>query len=177
MIEYLLDVEKRLPELLKSMDGWATRFVTYERPHVERLFRQDGDNRIYLHRIHKCKPTEAFLHVHPWPSAMRVVQGFYRMKVGVDVNTAEDGLGGYRSDQRGQGFVHAANLVIGEGSLYEMTNSDAMHSVAPLTDTTLSLMVTGRPWERSTDSSKRNPDLDHERAQKLLEDFRLYYPG
>jgi hypothetical protein len=173
MLEYLLDVERRLPQLLKSMDGWLPRFVTYEKPHVERLYREDGPNRIYLHRIHKCEEAEAFLHIHPWPSAMRVVSGHYAMRVGVDV--AQDRL--YNKDRPSwaQFYEHAAKLIIGPGTAYEMTNIDAMHSVQPLTDTTLSLMVTGPVWSKSTAKQKQNPDLPQEAAQRLLQDFRNIY--
>ncbi len=175
MIDYLLDVERRLPMLLQSMDGWSTRFVTYEKPHVERLFRDDGPNRIYLHRIHKCTEAEAFLHVHPWPSAIRVLSGSYEMRLGLDVNLYEDSLSGLHDDYRGQSYLQAARLVLGKDSLYEMDNQDAMHSVRPLTDETLSLMVTGPIWFKSTPDQKQNADLSKEQAEALLNDFRILY--
>ncbi len=157
-----MDVETRLPKLLESMDGWSARLLTNEKPHVERLFREDGDNRIYLHRIHKCDSDEALFHSHPWPAAMRVVQGWYKMHIGICTEIS---------------FHNAATLIIGPGTIYEMNNVNAKHSVCPVTDTTLSLMVTGPIWSKSKVEPKRNPDLDSVRAEKLLEDFRMYYEG
>jgi len=163
MLDYLYDVEDRIHELLSHPELWNDLLVTYEKPTVERLWMQDGENRIYLHRIHTCNPGEAYYHKHPWPSAMRVVSGTYEMQVGLMMpgNTEP---------------TTAAKLRLDHGSTYEMTNSEAMHSVRPLAYETLSLMVTGPRWTISDSAAKLdNGRLTQDQRDRLFADFLDYY--
>jgi hypothetical protein len=82
MIEILEVVEKQLPDLLADEAAWSTLYIDYHPPLVERVWRQWGEYRICLHRIHPCRPEEALFHPHPWPSAMRIISGRYNMGVG-----------------------------------------------------------------------------------------------
>ena len=130
MLDYLHDVEKRLPDLLHDITKWNTLLVLYERPIVERLWMQDGENRIYLHRIrplNKELDEHAFLHRHPWPSAIKVLEGSYDMEFGIENNLT-------------------TRMVMSPGSEYEMLDPSFIHSVAPIIRPTLSLMVTGPRW-------------------------------
>jgi hypothetical protein len=154
MLDYLESVEQRLPALLQDEDGWKDLFVTYETPNVERLYRQDGENRIYLHRIHWC--ALSFYHPHPWPSAMRLVEGAYQMSVGLEK-------------------LSVATIQLEPGSCYEMVNPESWHSVMPLSPTTLSLMVTGPVWKKTEKSTMTNSALTSEQRQALFADFRRYY--
>ena len=147
-IKYLLDEEtgfQVLDELMSDPSVWNSLNITYHPPRVERVWRQHGDNRIFLHRIHPCEPGEALWHSHDWPSAMAVVKGRYEHKVGYlpyrgAEATVEDLLTKIRC---------LTTLVLPEGSLYEMTEPKAFHSVRPLDGPALSLMVTGKPWDQS----------------------------
>lgn len=158
MLEYLHDVEKRLPKLLKLVDEWHGKLIVYEKPMVERLWMQDGDNRIYLHRIHSCAPDEAYYHQHSWPSAIRVVKGQYEMKIG-----SKDA---------------SSSVIMIPKSSYEMTDPKAFHSVRPLDCNVLSLMVTGPLYEGAKKVAiPANPDLPSDMANQLLADFRKFYKG
>ena len=157
MINYLLEVEKKLPALLKSLDGWNSKLVVYEKPMVERLWRQDGENRIYLHRIHPCSINEAYYHEHPWPSAMRVLKGSYEMRIGVADKIAGE-------------------ITLSPKSCYSMSEPKQKHSVRPLETAVLSLMVTGPLYDtKKKVQIPSSPDLPIDMANMLLADFRKFY--
>jgi hypothetical protein len=60
---------------------------------------------------------------------------------------------------------------------YEMTDPDAWHYVRPLGGPTLSVMVTGQPWDRPAPrSSKPLVPLTDARRAELFALFRSYYP-
>lgn len=127
---------------LESLDGWSTVFIDYEPPFVERLWREvwvpTGKVRLNLHRIWPCKESERPLfHPHPWPSAMRVIGGWYEMAIGFG-----DNLPQHPPPQ-------AARLMLGPKSTYEMTHQDAWHYVRPVDGFVYSVMVTGTPWKRA----------------------------
>jgi hypothetical protein len=61
---------------------------------------------------------------------------------------------------------------------YEMTHPDSWHYVRPLDAPTLSVMVTGQPWDReSHKSGKPLRPLHAEQAAELLRLFRARYPS
>jgi len=94
---------------------------------VERLWLQLGECRVNLHRIHNC--STALRHPHPWPSAVYVLTGEYRM-----------GLGRVGSDEP------VATVLMRKGSAYEMLDPLGWHYVQPLGKPSFSIMLTGRPW-------------------------------
>ena len=72
-----------------------------------------------------------------------------------------------------------AALLIARGDFrYEMTHPDSWHYVRPLRGATLSLMVTGKPWDReaprSTSPLRR---LQPEQVAELLRSFRSLLPA
>ena len=134
-------MESRLPALLAEKSAWKSVFVDYHPPFVERLWRQVGDYRLYLHRIYPCEKAQALFHPHPWPSAMRILEGRYEMAVGYGQGMSEPPV--------------AATVVMAQGSSYEMVDPDGWHSVRPLDGPTLSLMVTGMPWARPSHKSDK----------------------
>lgn len=141
MLDILYAVEKELPVLLQDENAWKSLYVDYHPPTVERLWLPWSEYRINLHRIHPCERDEALFHPHPWPSAMRVLSGEYEMAVGY-----------------GQGETQPpiAALMIASGDFrYEMTEPDAWHYVRPLREPTMSLMVTGKPWDRPSPKSDK----------------------
>lgn len=172
MLDKLNEAEKILGKLLRE-EQWKSLDVDYHPPHVERLWIQapSGNFRIYLHRIHPCKDGEALWHPHPWPSAVKIIEGTYKMGAG-------------RQDWRGMTTPPVTTTIVGvAGSSYEMVDADAWHYVQPL-EPVLSLMVTGRPWDagelpRQVLGQPWPPDplgpLSEEKVSALLSDFKKHY--
>lgn len=166
-LEKLLFVERALPHLL-SLRDWQTVDVDYEQPRVERVWRQYGELRIMLHRIHPCKPdAQPLFHPHPWPSAMRILSGEYLMGVG-------------QGWDRWQAYGRAAKIRMGPGTIYEMAQKDGWHDVQPIGGPVYTLMITGKPWENpirdsfSVPKNKLNP-LSDEARENILNHFRQWY--
>lgn len=158
----LTEIEMILPQLLKDQSIWNSVFVDYEEPYVERLWTHYGDSRIYLHKIHPPTKSSALFHPHPWPSAMRIIQGSYRMDVGYGTGSHPPPI--------------AATIILPAGSTYEMSDPDGWHSVEPIHEPTYTLMITGNPWKReSPKSSYKLQELSKEAREHLFEVFKKYY--
>jgi hypothetical protein len=160
MLDTLFAAEAALPALLAE-PGWQGLHVDYHPPRVDRVWRAWGaGHRIYLHRIHPCAPGEALFHPHPWPSAMRVVDGRYEMAIGYGATRPPI----------------AARVIAGPSTAYDMTAPDAWHSVRPLDGPSLSLMVTGRPWDRASPKSEHPlPPMAAAEIAAMLECFHAIY--
>lgn len=156
-------IEKLLPELLLNND-WNSVNVDYHPPRVERLWQQYGVLRINLHRIYATPSSEALFHQHPWPSAMRVLNGAYEM--------------GLSFGSKDNAPPLAATLTLNEGSCYEMIHPDSWHYVAPVSDITYSLMISGCPWpEREKKSSLQLKTLPDNSKKEILNFFQTKYPS
>ena len=160
MLDVLCRVEAVLSEMLEG-PGWNSLYVDYHPPIVERVWREWSEgHRVYLHRIHPCEKQEALFHPHPWPSAMRVLSSAYEMAVvyGKEMPPV------------------AARIILTAHSAYEMVDMDSWHSVRPIDGPSLSLMVTGPPWNRPSPKSKKplNP-LPDEQKEEIIAFFREYY--
>lgn len=172
MLDYLGDVRRRLPELLLDDAGWQDVYVNYHVPYVERVWRQDGENRIYLHRILPFiagTVVKSLWHTHAWPSAMRVESGVYEMYIGY----------GDATDDGGPPPL-TTRLILPEGSSYEMTDPELRHNVRPLIAcSAISLMVTGVPYatqkEKAPKSSHVLPPLIYGQRKHLFDFFRSRY--
>ncbi len=110
--------------------SWSSLDISYEPPRVERLWRQVGEDRLYLHFMHPCE--KALVHPHQWASAVAVLSGEQEMTVFVP---------------SGAGHEEVVRTVLREGSVYEMTNPRSMHSVRPLRGPSLSMMMTAPPFK------------------------------
>lgn len=143
MLDILARVKGELPELLIDADAWQSFYINYHPPTVERLWRQWGEYRVYLHKIYPCEPEKALFHPHPWPSAMEVISGRYEMTIGYGEGNNPPPV--------------AAKVVLVAGSTYEMTEINGWHAVRPLNKPSLSLMVTGPPWNRWSPSGEIKP--------------------
>jgi hypothetical protein len=79
---------------------------------------------------------------------------------------------------KGEALPPVAALMIARGDFrYEMTDPDAWHYVRPLGGTTLSVMVTGQPWDRpAPGSNKPLAQLDDAQRAELFALFLEYYP-
>ncbi len=163
MLDVLARIEQALPRLLQDETAWHSLLVDYHPPTVERLWTPWREFRVYLHRIHPCERGEASFHPHPWPSAMRLLEGDYEMAVGFGAGLEPPPV--------------AALIIVRSDSRYEMTHPDSWHYVRPLSRPTLSVMVTGAPWSRETSgSTKRLRPLPVEQAADLLRCFRSRFP-
>lgn len=163
MLEILHQVEQKLPELLKNLLDWNSVDVDYHDPRVERLWRQYDENRIMLHCIHPCKTEDALMHPHPWPSAMRILEGVYEMGVSY-------------SDQRRVSPPIAAKINLVAGVDYEMTDPDGWHYVRPVNGRVYTIMVTGAPWNNdSPKSTKKLIALSDIRKRELADKFLSFY--
>ncbi len=163
MIEILKDFEEMwLAEYLQDESRWKSVFVNYHSPFVERLWTEWGPYRVNLHRIHPCTQEEALFHPHPWPSAMKILSGEYEMAIGFSAGEIAPPV--------------AATVVLVEGASYEMTHPDGWHFVRPIGAPAMSLMVTGKPWERSSPGKgeKLSP-LSAEQKQEIFSFFRERY--
>jgi hypothetical protein len=172
MLDVLSEAEQQLPQLVKSLDGWRSLFVNYHAPFVERLWRPFGtEHRLFLHCIHRCSVKEALLHPHPWPSAIRVLEGLYGSLIGA-------GSGTETPPVVYQTVVQASPQT---AYRYAMLHPDGWHAVIPLTGYVYSVMVTGKPWNRPIPSVTQEAvgslrELSPERAEELLAVFREFYP-
>ena len=93
---------------------------------------------------------------------MRILSGKYEMAVGYG---------------KGEAPPPIAALMRAAGDFrYEMTDPDAWHYVRPIGEPTVSLMVTGKPWERSSPKSdKPLHPLKAEQCEEIFRFFRQHY--
>jgi hypothetical protein len=147
MLELLHKAIVELPELMNTTEGWNSVDVTYHDPRVERIWRQWGENRISLHRIHPCDEGKALFHPHPWPSAIHVVSGRYEMGVSSYFYPSDESE---KLEEVTEGPAwtdcHAKILMV-PGSEYEMRSRDGWHYVRPLDAPSDSIMVSGPIYE------------------------------
>ncbi len=161
--EVLGEIEDKMPKLLVDVSGWKSLDIDYDQPRVERVYRQYGDYRIYLHRIHACAEGESLLHPHPWPSIVRVISGIYEMGIG--------------SSSTNEPPPVVAKVTFNlSGGIYEMPHRDGWHYVRPLAGVSHSLMVAGPPWNRwAPSSNKPLKPLTLQAIGEILGVFYHYY--
>jgi len=165
-------IELDLPRLLERRDEWQSVHVTYHPPRVERLWIQHGSFRVFLHRIHPCRESDALFHPHPWPSAVRVVSGRYEMGV---AGTAFDPDTDAMTDPPAWD-TQSAKIILVPGSEYEMTERQGWHYVRPIDGPSDSVMVTGPPYDPpvempSAPTEKQGP-LSPERFDELFDEWK-----
>ena len=118
------------------MIEWDSLDIIYEEPFVERLYRDFdfyGEKfRVCLHVIHRCEGNP-LMHHHPWPSAMRIIEGSYIQTRGVVFENSP------LPAITGTEILHS-------GTEYTMLDPREVHSIAPITPEVLTLMITGQAW-------------------------------
>lgn len=161
-LELLHEAERELSSLLGDAEAWNSLCINYSSPLVERVWRDWQGYRLNLHRIYSDAKQPSLYHPHPWPSAMRLVKGSYEMGIGFGLGPQEPPL--------------AATVVLEAGCEYEMAHPAGWHYVRPLTDCTVSLMITGKPWQ-SGRANKAQPmlALTPEKKIEILEIFQAHY--
>lgn len=145
MKHILNHIEKDLPKLLNDKELWQSLYVDYHKPFVKRLWTnykfEDKNYRICLHEIEHCDIKEALFHPHPWPSIMKLLSGSYEMIVGYGAGLTEPPV--------------ALTLNLPQGTIYEMSQIDGWHAVAPTQNSSFSLMISGEPWNRESHKSSK----------------------
>ena len=165
MLNTLIEIEKILPQMLRDGLEWNSLYVDYHKPFVERLWRQVGDARICLHRIYACERHEALFHPHPWPSAMKIIEGQYEMGCG-------------SGDPHGDEPAITSTFILPTGSYYDMISDSDWHYVRPLTPVSYSIMLMGAPFPVKAETEKKKHPLmplDNKVADEILEHFRRFY--
>lgn len=172
MLDALREVTAQLKSfMMDGPDAWESLDIDYEPPRVERLWRQVGEYRVNLHRIHPC--AQALYHPHPWPSAVRILSGKYEMGVA----TCDE----LRFQNLVEADYEAAKVVLTEGAAYEMIHPYGWHYVKPLGQPSLSIMVTAKPWDPPVfnhASFGKTHDLEpmsDEAKKHLLDDVIWWY--
>ena len=171
MITTLEIVERNMPSILMH-SKWKSLDVDYHPPHVQRIWTEWNDVRIMLHCFPEtCNAENALYHPHPWPSAMRVLEGEYIMEVGHEV---------FNDIPHTPTPETIATTVMKAGSAYEMTNPKAWHKVIPQKET-YTLMVTGPLYEKDDMSlgiekpTKELGRLDTFTFERILKKFKEFY--
>lgn len=142
---------------------WNSLLIDYHKPVVERLWVPFSKYRINLHKTHPCKREDALFHPHPWPSVIKILSGTYKMDVGYGKGDKEPPV--------------ACELILPEGSSYSMTDPDGWHRIYPVDKVSVSLMITGPPWARtSPGKGKVTAPLTQDQQMEILAFFRNYYP-
>ena len=154
MLKSLNEAILQLPSLLRKPEIWKSLLIDYDHPVVERVYTGlPNGNRLSLHVIHPCDENQVFFHPHPWPSAVYIASGNYKMKVG------------YGSGLKTPTISHT--LVLAQGSSYEMTDPNSWHSVQPEDSESCSVMLSGPEWNREM------PKMPESRLRPLTEDRKI----
>lgn len=169
-INKLMEFEEHvIPGLLQTPDAWSTLDVDYHPPRVERLFHDREGYRIYLHVIH-ATIKECLFHKHNWPAAIKQVHGEYEM--GITYSEQEV------TSRDAHALPVLAKFIIAEGSYYEMTQTDALHYVRPISPFSLSIMLTKEKYPehviRTEAVREKLEPLSDLRRLEILAEFKKY---
>lgn len=178
-IDILKSLELDIIKLTKDPEVWKTLDVDYFPPRVERLYTIFKDYRIFLHTIHKTNENCLF-HKHRWPAAFKQLGGSYEMGITYSENEIDSDLA-YK-------LPTLSKFIISAGNYYEMTQTDCLHYVKPITDyvkpitdVSYSIMITKDLYPESSfrKESLDRPllELSEERKLELLLIFNKLLNG
>lgn len=163
-LQYL---EPFIKNLLDKPEIWKTLDVDYFPPRVERIYTDFNGYRIFLHYIHKTE-LSCLYHKHRWAAAFKQVCGSYEM----GLTYSEDEI---TSDEAYK-LPDLGKFIINAGSYYEMTQTDALHYVKPISDFSCSLMITKDLYPESVfrkeTLDKKLEPLSEERKKSILSIFK-----
>ena len=158
---------KKLDEVhcdLKSMFNncrWNGISIGFTPPKMMRLWTSYDGMKACLHKIYPISDdTEVpFLHPHPWPCAIKILKGAYKMEVGYSDTLSPPSI--------------SMKLVVSAGSSYEMLYKDMWHSVCPITDPIYSIMLIGKKWDREMPKKHISPPrmLNELEKECLINEF------
>lgn len=163
MLQVLARAEKHLPEWLMHPEKWGSLLINHENPILERLWRKitfhKNPYRLCLHRLRpSAMPTKAFYHRHPWPLAIKIIEGSYEMTYGFGEKPAK-----------------TEKIILQAGDSYEMIDPEMGHAIIPLVDNSLTLMVIGSPWSKSDQPILPIKTLTQRNKDKVLKLFQGFY--
>jgi hypothetical protein len=159
MLQKLAQVKAQLKDNLGAVSEWNSLYIDYEKPTVERLWRQEGEFRICLHKIHPCE-NSTFFHSHKWPSAMQLLGGSYLMGVG-------------KSESIGVMPSVDKVLHLKAGDSYEMLSELDWHYVQPVNECSYSIMIIGTPFHPHEGKTHAYLSaLSDQRKDELLDEFK-----
>ena len=171
-IGVLQDLEAEILKLIKKPEVWKSLDVNYFPPRVERLYTKYYMYRIYLHVIHKTNEN-CLYHKHRWAAAFKQISGAYEM--GITYSPEEI------SSEEAHKMPDLAKFVISEGSYYEMTQTDCMHYVKPITNLSCSIMLTKDLYPeahfRKESLDIKLNSLTDERRDEILTSFYIKMKG
>lgn len=166
-INSLIEIEPIIKSLVTNSDIWKTLDVDYFPPRVERLWTTYNEYRIFLHTIHQTD-KECLYHKHRWPGVFKQLKGSYEMGITYspnEINSDEAHL-----------LPDLVKFLITEGNYYEMTQTDALHYVRPISKISYSIMLTKDLYPESTFRKEAKFDKLNELSQgrklELLEIFK-----
>jgi hypothetical protein len=167
-IKTLQDLELKIKGLLDYPDFWDSLDVDYFPPRVERLYIKMWNYRVHLHLIHKTD-SECLYHKHRWAAAFKQLYGSYEMGITYSENEI--------TSEEAHSIPTLAKFTISPGNYYEMTQTDCMHYVRPITDKSLSIMLTKdlypeASFRKETLDRKLN-ELTNERKMEILSMFKM----
>lgn len=126
-----------LPVISKSLEDlskWNTMDIDYYPPRVKRLYTKIDKYRIYLHEIYTTE-EKCLLHKHRWPAIFKQLKGEYEMGLTYCENEI--------SSEEAESLPILSKFIMVPGSYYEMTQTDALHYVKPITNLSYSLINRG----------------------------------
>lgn len=159
MLQRLMQFKASLRANIGAIEEWNSLYIDYEKPTVERLWKQDGEYRICLHKIHPCE-NSTFFHSHPWPSAMQLLAGSYLMGIGKAESI---------------GVMPPVDKVVQlkAGDSYEMLSELDWHYVQPVEECSYSIMIIGAPFHPGSGKTHSHlKTLTDEKKRELLAEFK-----
>jgi hypothetical protein len=136
-----------LPSLLSDEAiEWQTRFVDFSYPSFRQLAcRWNNGLRLVLHEFYRGDVVGPLnTHHHPWAHAVRILEGGYRMRVGSSPPSSSESAA-------------ACVLDLFAGASFSMVHPDGWHSITPLTDRIIAVMITDKPWDFMQAHVPRSP--------------------
>ena len=165
-IEILKSLEPEIISMLLMPELWKSLDVDYFPPRVERLYTTIREYRIYLHVIHETE-SECLYHKHRWAGVFKQVSGEYEM----GITYSQDEI----TSEEAHNMPDLAKFRITKGSYYEMTQTDCMHYVKPVTPISYSIMVTKDLYPeavfRKESLDRKLNELSESRKTEILKSF------
>ena len=155
----------RVMDILND-ERWIGMKIRYEKPYVDRVWLQFSDrHRLCLHKIYPLEGTKAFYHPHPWEFETLIVQGSYLSNIGCNF-----------TDQDRRNLIPPpviARVLFTEGSWYSIDNTNAWHTVEPVSKSTYSIVLIKKRWNVKTpgECQEQNKTMSIEEVAGLLRDF------
>ena len=165
LMQALLEVEADLPQLLEDESRWNTLDIDYHPPHVQRVWTEHNGYRVCLHRFpNSCNLNVALYHPHPWPSAIRIIEGGYVQSIGHETIIGNE-------EEYTIKVVTDAIVSMQSDDVYIMANPKAWHKVVPAIET-YSLMLMGPLFDK--DEMSEAISKPHKKLEQLSEDTKLF---